>query len=322
MLERIMVALDGSPLANQAVPFAAALAGAFDAEMILLRVVEMGDGLPGRSLDSFDWRLDRAEAIEYLSGIQRHLREQGLVVDIDVTAGRASEEILEIARAREIGLLVLTSHGTGGVSQFRMAGTAQKVVSGSDTSVLMVPASDNAPEGPAFTSVLIPVDGSPHSAWGVSIAARLARFQKADLIILQVVKTPSLLDPRGTVRETQIVDELIGMNRRAAVRYVEGLRRRFECPGVTVHSRVEVADHIAPVLEQQAKQAGRPLVVLSPCGDSRFGDGPYDGLATVMLAKTEHPVLVLREPNMRECSHSGWRRRTTSAIPRRATTPF
>lgn len=318
MLRRIMVALDGSQLAEQTVPFATAIAKAFDAEIILLRVVE-GPGVPmDRALGSFDWRMERTEAIEYLQRVKQRVQEQGVPVDLDVTAGRASDEILEMARARDVDLIVVGSHGAGGMSEFRMAGTAQKVVFASDMSVLIVPARDNVPEGPPFESVLVPVDCSSRSDWALALAATLARAEGADLIVLHVVEQPTVLDRQGTAREREIVDELVAMNRRAATRYVDAVKRRCECPETTVHTRVEVAERVAPVLERHANERPRSLLVLSARGSTSFDDGPHGSLAAVMIAHTTHPLLVLRERAREPEGRRRWLRSGDSMVRGRA----
>jgi nucleotide-binding universal stress UspA family protein len=318
MLERIMVALDGSRLAEQTLSFASTLARAFDAEIVLLRVVETPSGTPGRALDSFHWRMERTESIAYLEGIKRRLNEQGVSVDLDVTAGRACEEILEMARAREVDLLVLASHGVGGLSEFRMASTAQKVVFAAETSVLIVPARESLAEEAPFETVLVPVDCTPHSDWAVTIAARLARSRGAELVVLHVVREPRLLEPHGTARERQIVDEIVTLNRGAASRYMEALTRRLESPDLKVRTIVDVAVEVAPVLERHATAEASPLLVLSARGSSRFDDGPYGGLVAVMLANTGYPVLVLREPSRRRPSLRRWSSSGASTNPRRA----
>jgi nucleotide-binding universal stress UspA family protein len=296
MLKRIMVALDGSRLAEQTLPFASALARAFDAEIILLRVVEMPTVAPSRAIDSFDWRVQRTAAIAYLRKVKRRLREEGIEVDLDVTDGRACEEILELADAREVDLLVLGSHGVGGLTEFRMASTAHKVAYASDVSVLMVPVRESVTAEPPFQSVLVPVDCTCHSDWAIALAAKLARAEGVDLVVLHVVRTPPLLDPQGTARERQVVEELVTMNRAAASRYLEGVKRRLESPEMPIRTRIEIADDIAPVLERSASAEERPLLVLSTRGRARFDDGPYGSLVAVMLANMGHPVLVLREP--------------------------
>jgi nucleotide-binding universal stress UspA family protein len=300
MLKRIMVALDGSRLSEQTLPFASALARAFDAEIVLLRIVETPPSATGRPVDSFDWRMERTEAIAYLQNVKRRLSEEGIPVDLDVTAGRAGEEILEMARARDVDLVVLGTHGVGGLTEFRMASTAHKVVFAADTSVLVVPARESvAPESP-FECVLLPVDCTPHSDWAVALSGTLARAQGVDLVLVHVVQEPVLLDPQGTARERQVVDELVTMNRAAASRYLEGVKRRLESPGLRVQARIGVANDVAPVLEGHTNAEERPLLVLSARGRSRFDDGPFGSLVAVMLANTGHPVLLLREPNRKQ----------------------
>lgn len=316
MLERIMVALDGSRLAEQTLPFASAMARAFDAEIILLRVVETPPGATGRALDSFDWRMERTQAITYLQEVKRRLRDEGLQVDLDVTAGRACEEILEMAQARDVDLLVLGSHGIGGLTDFHLASTAHKVVFASGTSVLVVPAREVAPADKPFASVLVPVDCTSHSDWSVALSARLARSEGVELSLVHVVRTPQLLDPQGTARERQVVEELVTMNRAAAARYVEDLKRRLEVPEMPILTHVEVADEIAPVLERQATAEKRPLLVMSTRGGARFDDGPFGSLVAVMLGITAHPVLVLREPSRKTRNHR-WSQPATAMHPRR-----
>jgi nucleotide-binding universal stress UspA family protein len=308
MLDRIMVALDGSSLAEQTLPYASALAKAFEAEVILLRVVETPAGGTGRALDSFNWRLERTEAIAYLEHIGSRLAKEDIKVDVDVTAGRACEEILEMAQARDVDLLILASHGVGGLSEFRMASTAHKVVFASDTSVLVVPAQDSTSREAAFESIIVPVDCSPHSDWAVSLAARLARVQNVDLVVAHVVRRPTLIAPTGSAQEQQLVEGLVQLNRDAALRYLDGVKQRLEAGGPTVRSRLEVAEQIPPALERLAGAERRPLLVLSTKGPSRFDEGPYGGLVAVMLATSGLPVLVLREPARKHRRSERWLR--------------
>jgi nucleotide-binding universal stress UspA family protein len=317
MLEHIMVALDGSRLAEQTLPFASALARAFDSEIILLRVVETPPGGTGGALDSFDWRMERTEAIAYLRSVKQRLRDEGISVDLDVTAGRACEEILEMARARDIDLLLIGSHGVGGLTEFHMASTTHKVVFASETSVLVVPACESVAEGKPFASVLVPVDCTPHSDWAVALSARLARAEGVDLSILHVVRTPQLLDPAGTERERRLVDELVTLNRGAASRYLDDLKRRLEAPDMQIHTHIEVADEVASVVEAQASAEERPLLVLTTRGVSRFADQPFGSLVAVMLASTTHPALVLREANPK-VRNNGRSRSGATMRPRRS----
>jgi nucleotide-binding universal stress UspA family protein len=323
VINRILVAMDGSPFAEQTLPYATALAHAFDAEIILLRVVDTNRGSDARSLDSFDWRLDRAEAFQYLTEIRDRLRAEGIPVDIDVTSGRAADEILESVHARGVDLVVLGSHGTSGMSQCHMASTAHKVVFGCSTSVLVVPARESVDvdEGPAFTSVIVPVDGSPHSDWAISLAARLARSVGAELIVLHVVREPKLIHPQGTKRERELVEELVALNRRAATRYLGNLKRRLETESMPVHARVEVADDVVTVLERHARAEDRTFVVLCARGEARHEDVPYGSLVTVVLTNNEHPVLVLRGAARTDRPQPGWPTVAAAEPWARATTP-
>jgi nucleotide-binding universal stress UspA family protein len=187
-----------------------------------------------------------------------------------------------------------------------------------DTSVLIVPARESVGETKPFETVLVPVDCTPRSDWTVTLAARLARAQGAELVVLHVVTAPKLLDPQGTARESEIVDEIVTLNRDAASRYVEALARRLESPELSIRALVDVADEVAPALERHATAEPRPLLVLGARGRPRFDDGPFGALVAVTLANTGHPVLVLREPSSSRLNMRRWATPTASAEPGRA----
>jgi nucleotide-binding universal stress UspA family protein len=222
-----------------------------------------------------------------------------------------------MAHAREIELLILASHGIGGVTEFRLASTAQKVVYAADTSVLVVPARETTTEETPFETVLVPVDCTAHADWAVTLAARLARAESAELVALHVVEEPVLLEPHGTERERELIEEIVTLNRGAASRYMESLARRLEAPDLRLRTQVVVADKLASALGRHASAEPRPLLVLSTRGSSRFDDGPYGGLIGVMLANTGHPVLILRATNRGSRGTRRWSSPAMSSAPRR-----
>jgi nucleotide-binding universal stress UspA family protein len=310
MFNRILLALDGSPLAEQAVPVATVVARAFSSEVILLRVAEARNRASGRSLDSFDWRVERVEAIEYLRRIKAGLSAEGLDVDIDVTSGRACEEIVEVAQVRDVDLIIIGSHGWGGVSRFRMAGTAQKVLFGSDRSVLVVPSSEGELRPAVFDSVLVPVDGSAHGDWAACVGGRLAKSTGSELVVLQVIRTPHLLKPLGTKEEEELVEGLVSLNRLAAQRHLTDLVRQLDLPESTVSTRIVVGQEVTQLLAQQADQLRRPLVVLSAYGTGSGGRTAVAGLDATILTQSRHPILALRGARRTSRNVSRWSRRS------------
>ena len=138
----VLVPLDGSPLAECALPWAVAVAQALGARMTLLRVLER----PGISEatshhhDAVDWEMRRAEARSQLSRIDRDLKGRGLTSTVELLEGRPAEQIINFARALHVDLVVLSSHGEGGLTGWALSSTALMVVARTYASLLVVPA--------------------------------------------------------------------------------------------------------------------------------------------------------------------------------------
>ena len=140
-LERIILPLDGSPLAEQAVPHAETLAKALSLEIILVRAVNFV--YPAYSypiyaqLDSLTE--DRVEeAGEYLGGVCRDLKSRGLTVRTTVLRGTPGPALLDFARRTPNNLIAMTTHGRSGMSRMLMGSVTDALIRASDDPVLVI----------------------------------------------------------------------------------------------------------------------------------------------------------------------------------------
>lgn len=103
---RILVALDGSATAEQVLPHVPALANRFGSEMLLLSAKE------GAESDAY-----ATTARTYLDGIAAALRAGGATVRTLVEEGAPSRVILQVANRERSDLIMMVSHGRGGVAR-------------------------------------------------------------------------------------------------------------------------------------------------------------------------------------------------------------
>lgn len=190
MFKKLLIPLDGSPLAEQALPTAAQIATAVNADVDLIAVhrqpgVVATQGTIDRSIQGW------AEADRYLDRRASSLSAQtrGRVTH-SVPAGEPVECIC--ARAADIGadLIVLTSHGRTGFSRFWMGSVADGVVRRSSIPVLILRAVEdvNAPAAPLqFRRILVPLDGSKLAEEALGPAVDLAMAEDAELLLLHIV---------------------------------------------------------------------------------------------------------------------------------------
>jgi nucleotide-binding universal stress UspA family protein len=145
VLRRVLIPLDGSPLAESVLEPALALGGLVGAEYTLLRVVQpvlyAAPALGGLDSGWADTTLTdelQTQAREYVDGVAKRLRERSVsaqpVVTFDPSPAGA---ILEEAQARGSDLIALATHGRGGLRRAVLGSVADKVIRGSTSAVLV-----------------------------------------------------------------------------------------------------------------------------------------------------------------------------------------
>lgn len=143
-IKRILVPLDRSQLAETALPLALSLAEKYQAQLILLHALEPTTSLAyatqPATLKLYARLIDRLslEAELYLREHQQQLRQQGYEVEIEVAKGLAAEAVIEAAILREIDLIVMSTHGRGGLARWTTGSVADKVLRHSPCPVLLV----------------------------------------------------------------------------------------------------------------------------------------------------------------------------------------
>lgn len=148
MFEKILVCLDGSPLAEQILPHLAG-SGCFG-KIILLKVVDTSAinlpiGVPGepaipvrtRGMEK-RFQDELARMPDYLEKMARSLREKGLSVECVVLEGIPSDTIIAYAKENGISLIAMATHGHTGLRQVLMGSTVEYVVRHSGLPVLLV----------------------------------------------------------------------------------------------------------------------------------------------------------------------------------------
>ncbi len=142
MYKRILLPLDGSKLAEAALPHAARLAQQFDSELVLLRVVVSPYAIVAPDLvlagTDPDLRELSTHAAQYLEGVAGQLRAQGLRVRTEVCEGPVAEAILEHAAQLGVDLIVMSTHGRGGVLRWVYGSVAERVLQGSTCPILLI----------------------------------------------------------------------------------------------------------------------------------------------------------------------------------------
>ncbi len=197
MLERILVPLDGSEVAEAILGQVCRLLRLKDASVVLFEAVPV-PVQPGVEFAPLLSDL-KAEAERYIAALVGQLAKEGVKARGVVRVGGEATAILDAAKEEKASLIAMATHGRSGFSRFVFGSVAEKVLRASDVPVLLVRSykasgvgADRTPvQEIPFKKILVPIDGSDKS---LSILPHVKAFAKsvgASVLVLGVVEPTS-----------------------------------------------------------------------------------------------------------------------------------
>lgn len=321
MFNRILVPLDGSPLAERAIPHAELFARIFGASIILLQVLEPTSYHENpKAVDPLIWQIRKAEADMYMQGVAFRIREnlgeepqnieneQQSRVEYAIREGKTAENIVDFAYSENIELLIISSHGSGGLSRWNISSVTQKVINLIYLPVLIVRAYEqlNVDEKiNRYRRILLPVDGSRRAECAISAGIELARSEisgstapisdgeQSKLVLAAVIRPPELPIPElFPIEINQLAVKLLEATREAVDKYLYEMKERLpvECD-ICVVENASVTFAIQELTEQQDID----LVILCAHGYSGKVNCPYGTIARNYVEHGTKPVLIIQD---------------------------
>jgi nucleotide-binding universal stress UspA family protein len=300
MFKRMLVPLDGSPLAECVLPHVVAMADSLGAKVNLLRVCEpesRGEG--AQAFSAVDWQLKTTEADAYLEHIVTRLRGAGLDVQCQRLEGRAAEQIMDYAHQEDIDLILLSSHGRSGLTGWNISSIVQKIIARVHVSTMIVRAYRPGAadlRGKRYSRLLCPLDGSQRAEGILPLATALAHAQDAQVLLARVVMRPEM--PRRhpySPEELELIDRVREMNRSDAERSLQDIQSSLVAGRVDVTSRVVLSDDPAQSLHDLVDQEKVDLVLMSAHGYTGSTRWPYGSLALNFIVYGSTPLLIVQD---------------------------
>jgi nucleotide-binding universal stress UspA family protein len=299
MFNNMLVPLDGSALAECVLPHSVALARAFSAKVTLLRVLEGPQADDDRLVDPLDWHICRGEAEAYLADWAGRLRDVGVESGYKLVHGRVTEQVVDFVRDHGISLMVLSSHGHGGLGGWNVSGTVQKIIFHVHISVMMVRA--YTPIEIDLTELdcrrlLVPLDGSQRAEAALAPAQQLASFYSSQVLLASVVSKPEVVRRRPlTPEEVELKDKLMSLNQLETDSYLQQVASILSSAGIEVQTRPLLGPSPTESLQDLVRQEKVDLVVLSAHGSTGTAKWPYGSVATNFIAYGTTPLLVIQD---------------------------
>ncbi|HEX6553428.1 MAG TPA: universal stress protein [Ktedonobacteraceae bacterium] len=308
MFAHILVPLDGSAPAEEALPVAARIARASSGSIHLLTVVKSPIDL-GEEND-FDPLLREQEietgatvASDYLRTLVALPVLDGIQVTTEVAPGLPAQYILAAARSGEVDLTVLCSHGRTGFTRWVLGSVAHTLAHESTIPTLVLHEHETAsllahPDAARPLRALVPLDGSPLAEAALAPAAHLAASltTQGELHLTQVVKP--LQNPAGEASRARVTTYL--------TQVMERWQAMAKELGISLSWSVALETDVASALLSQAEPGeqgqatagsrGCDLIAISTHGWHGLERWVMGSVTDRLLNTTRLPILIVRPP--------------------------
>jgi len=281
MFSTILVPLDGSDLARRALPYAAFLARATHARLVLFHAYRPETQDPGADVE--------LDIIMEHSDLASDLREQDIHATTWLSYDEAGPAIVKTAADLRADLIVMSTHGRGGFSQLMFGSVAEEVVRHTSVPVVLVTAKSEV----RWTSglpmqIVVPLDGSEFSEAALGPAGDWARALEAGLVLVRTLGSGIEVD---TPWRQRIVT--------AARQYLEKVALPLRADGLRVEVRVE-AGPPDKVIARIANELAPSLAVMATHGRGVLSRMLAESVASETLRKLTVPMLLVRLPHAGE----------------------
>ena len=296
MFKNILVPLDGSELAEEALSIATKFVETNNAQLYVLRVVE-AEILGVVPMHPYDVRLpvDTAtEKWEQGRAYIEHKAQRYSVADRPtiplIKRGSPAETILTVAEDYEIDLIIMSTHGRSGLTRWALGSVTERVLRHATCPVMTIRSAQT------IKKILITLDGSELAESAILPTLAIAKVLDAEVTLLRVdeVHTPDF----ATINTIERVEHGMGENMvlaeyHKAQDYVQQLVQRYSVEGVRLHAAI-AEGNVAKGILSFANDGDFDMIAMSTHGRSGIRRWVYGSITEKVLRAYTGAMLVLR----------------------------
>jgi nucleotide-binding universal stress UspA family protein len=298
MFKHILVPLDGSTLAEAALPAAASLSQIFKAPVTLLHVIEQD---APEEIHHDRHLTEAGEAEAYLKKIAKRAFPPETKVNLHVHTSPVADVARSIVdhSSDEIqpDLIILCSHGNSGMHDIFFGNIAQEVAAASGTPVLLIKPEDAAKQF-QLKHILVPLDNESVHDKALPTAEELAKGYGAELDMLCVIPTLGTLSGEQAAVSNMLpatASAYLDITEEIALEHFQGHLNQFKKKGLPATAEIARGDP-APVIAKTAEKISADLIIFGTHGHAGLEAFWNRSVAANVAHRTQIPILLIPLP--------------------------
>ncbi|MFU8826738.1 MAG: universal stress protein [Brevefilum sp.] len=298
MLEHILLPMDGSALAERVLPHAVSLTNAFGSKLTLLRVLYHEESAVSHDLvNPLDWQIRKTEAESYMKSLQDRLSEINIESEVQIVEGKPAQQIIEFAHDNHVQMIVMSSHGSSGISEWNINSTVQKVLLRAKMPVMIVRAYQDPHdklEGLTYERIMVPLDGSKRAECTLPLAESISSEQNSTVFLSHIVEVPHLpCQTPLSEEEEAVIERLNTINEKETQKYLSALVEQLNIE--KIETIIERSHKATFTLHKIIEREGIDLVLLSAHGSSGDSCWPYGKIPLNFIAFGTTPLIIMQD---------------------------
>ncbi|MFC2003771.1 universal stress protein [Chloroflexota bacterium] len=292
MFNRILVPLDGSKLAESALPYAEELAGAFNSEIALLFVCDT---------PRCKYRYEHQVYVDKMAELTRNNLEgerPKTSVKPVVVEGHPATEISDYADQNDISLIVMATHGRTGIMSWAMGSIANKVLDRVRIPILLIRGVSGAEEAGqmmCFGRIMLPLDGSEAGEAALPYVIEIANKLYPEIILLQVVAPGQHVHTVGGLDYVRFTEQQVASMTADAKDCLGQVGNKLTRIKATVRPELKFGDPAEEIIKL-AGEMGACMVAMSTHGHSGIDRWTFGSVTHKVLHSGNTPLLLVRAP--------------------------
>ncbi|PTQ92846.1 nucleotide-binding universal stress UspA family protein [Nitrosomonas nitrosa] len=321
MIKRVLIPLDGSELAERAVPHLLRFITSEQTELLLMTALSssvfplLSDKM--RSLTSERIVLsDESEASEQMQMIAQQLVQRGFRVESQFLPGVAAECILHLSEKANVDLIAMSTHGRTGIELALLGSVADKVVRNARSPVFIVPSKQCAAQetlvvnarSPVFIvpskvmtetappprAIVLPLDGTTLAETALPVARQFAKDTGAVIHLLRVIEFRDSEDELVADETAIDLNEAKGQPVvRQAACYLERIQLQLQLAGVVSRCHTVEGDPAEAII-RMARAEDADLITMSTHGRSGVERIVHGSVVSQVISNAMCPLLLMR----------------------------
>lgn len=279
-IQHILVLLDGSDNAAQALPDAQFICETTGAQLTLLSA--------SRSFDQDSQRLTKAE--DYLCALAEKIHAAGIKVNCVVMPNSPTKATQALVAEKGVDLVMVTTSGASGEKNWLREGLSSKLVQYLDIPVLLVQVFESgAPQAPHIGRILVALDGSAFSEQLLPYARLMGKQFDCELMLISVPSVPESEKYRAPASVIQTIRKQAVVSMK---KYLDTIAERLQAEGLSVRTIVS-GSYPARTIVDIGKREGVDLIMITSQGRGGLDLVFMGSVAQQVVQLSDSPVFIL-----------------------------